>query len=260
MFDLYLEANLPTLRAGMRRGYFFLMTLNVGLFGLSLTHLYAAVFTRAKLARWGWLFLAATLAAIAADATCFSGANLPPVSLQFLKVAASVIGCAILLIFATPRFHVHKLADFKLRRYANLAFILFGLLLALYLVKQATGDKNEFFAVFGRIHFGVFFAVTNLTTLYLALNYLGAPTRTPTVAVTGEIRLSAEFSTVFNLTPRENIIVREIIAGKSNREIARALGVTEGTVKIFVYNIYKKTGINNRMALAALVRQHQRAD
>ncbi len=256
MVDLYFEANLPAMRAGMRRGYFYLMALNVGVFNLCLTHLYGAIFSRPNAARCGWLLLAAAATAVGADMLSFSEAALPPVVLAFLKVTALVIGGAMALVVLTPRFHISKLEDSPLRRYVSLSFFLFALLLLLYLVKQGTGDRNEFFAVFGRVHFGVFFAVANLTTLYYTLKFLARPAMPSAASSSGDIRLTDKFLIAFKLTPREGIIVREIIAGKSNREIGRAVDVTEGTVKIFVHNIYKKTGVNSRMALAALVRGH----
>lgn len=257
MVDLYFEANLPAIRTGMRRGYFYLMAVNVGLFNLCLTYLYGAIFSRQVWARRGWLIFAAAITAIAADLLYSPQAALPPFVLAFLKIAALAIGGAIALVALTPRYHIRRLTDDSLKSYVSLSFVLFALLLTLYLIKQLAGDRDDFFTVFGRVHFGVFFAIANLLTLYYSLKYLAKPAAGKPVLATGEIRLTRKFTDSFNLTPREVVIVNEIIAGKSNREIARAVDVTEGTVKIFVHNIYKKTGVNNRMALAALVRQAQ---
>jgi DNA-binding NarL/FixJ family response regulator len=54
------------------------------------------------------------------------------------------------------------------------------------------------------------------------------------------------------LTARENLVLRLAVDGLSNKEIARKLGTTEGTVKVHLHNIYEKTGVKNRTALAAL--------
>jgi len=51
------------------------------------------------------------------------------------------------------------------------------------------------------------------------------------------------------LTPREIEIVRMVASGLRNRELARRLGVTEGTVKIHLHNIYKKLKVQNRLEL-----------
>jgi DNA-binding NarL/FixJ family response regulator len=49
-----------------------------------------------------------------------------------------------------------------------------------------------------------------------------------------------------DLTPREAEVLRLIVAGKSNREIARALFVSEATVKTHVNRIFAKTGSRDR--------------
>jgi len=54
------------------------------------------------------------------------------------------------------------------------------------------------------------------------------------------------------LTPREREIARLVAAGMSNKQIARAAGIAEGTVKMHLYNIYQKLGVTNRAALAVL--------
>ena len=40
--------------------------------------------------------------------------------------------------------------------------------------------------------------------------------------------------------------------GLVNKEVGQRLNLSEGTVKIHLHNIYQKTGIGNRTALAAL--------
>ncbi|WP_300610076.1 response regulator transcription factor [Trebonia sp.] len=49
------------------------------------------------------------------------------------------------------------------------------------------------------------------------------------------------------LTPRESEVLRLIAAGQSNREIARALFVSEATVKTHVNRIFAKTGSRDRV-------------
>lgn len=52
-----------------------------------------------------------------------------------------------------------------------------------------------------------------------------------------------------SLTPREIQIVRMVAEGLRNKEIARRLTVTEGTVKVHLHNIYTKLGVDGRMEL-----------
>jgi len=52
------------------------------------------------------------------------------------------------------------------------------------------------------------------------------------------------------LAPRERQLIRYVRQGLRNREIAKELGVTEGTVKVYLHAIFEKLGIKNRTELA----------
>lgn len=52
------------------------------------------------------------------------------------------------------------------------------------------------------------------------------------------------------LTPRERDIVRHVCAGLKNKEIAQALSITAGTVKVHLMHIFEKTGVKDRFELA----------
>ncbi|MFB6451773.1 LuxR C-terminal-related transcriptional regulator [Bradyrhizobium tunisiense] len=54
------------------------------------------------------------------------------------------------------------------------------------------------------------------------------------------------------LTPREVQIVRLVSEGMSNKEIARTLDVSQGTVKVHLHNIFQKLEITNRTVLATI--------
>jgi len=51
------------------------------------------------------------------------------------------------------------------------------------------------------------------------------------------------------LTDRETEIVRLVALGKTNAEVAERLGITEGTVKTHLNNVFKKLGLRNRAEL-----------
>lgn len=57
------------------------------------------------------------------------------------------------------------------------------------------------------------------------------------------------------LAPRERAIVDLLRTGMRNREIAEDLGITEGTVKVYLHRIYEKLGVGNRTELALLGKQ-----
>lgn len=56
--------------------------------------------------------------------------------------------------------------------------------------------------------------------------------------------------TPVRLTPREKQIVHHICGGMKNKEIAEALTITAGTVKVHLMHIFEKTGVKDRFELA----------
>jgi DNA-binding NarL/FixJ family response regulator len=69
-------------------------------------------------------------------------------------------------------------------------------------------------------------------------------TSTETSAATPEAVLRA-------LTPRQQDVLHLIVRGESNKEIARALNLGEGTVKVHVAALFRNLGVNSRAAAAA---------
>ena len=61
----------------------------------------------------------------------------------------------------------------------------------------------------------------------------------------------------FNLTPREVEIVRAVVDGRSNKDIASLLGISSQTVKHHLTSIFDKTGVSTRLELAMFAVQHQ---
>jgi DNA-binding NarL/FixJ family response regulator len=62
------------------------------------------------------------------------------------------------------------------------------------------------------------------------------------------------------LTPREREIVHHVCAGLKNKEIAEALSITPGTVKVHLMHIFEKTGVKDRFELAVHGRKLLGAD
>lgn len=52
------------------------------------------------------------------------------------------------------------------------------------------------------------------------------------------------------LSPRERELVGLVREGLKNRDIAERIGVTEGTVKVYLHSVFEKTGVVNRTELA----------
>lgn len=53
-----------------------------------------------------------------------------------------------------------------------------------------------------------------------------------------------------NLSPLERNIVVEVAEGRTNKEIAKLVGVTENIVKNRIREIYEELGLDNRVELA----------
>lgn len=56
------------------------------------------------------------------------------------------------------------------------------------------------------------------------------------------------------LSPRERQVADLVAKGLRNRDIAAALGISEGTVKIHLYRVYERLGVSSRTELAILAR------
>lgn len=59
--------------------------------------------------------------------------------------------------------------------------------------------------------------------------------------------------TPIHLTPRESEIVRFVMLGESNKQIARRLGISNYTVRDHVSNLLKKAGVTSRSRLALVI-------
>ncbi len=62
------------------------------------------------------------------------------------------------------------------------------------------------------------------------------------------------FSAAFAISKREEDVVRQVLEGKTNKEIAVSLFITVQTVKDHLYRVFQKTGVRSRVQLINLVR------
>jgi DNA-binding NarL/FixJ family response regulator len=53
-----------------------------------------------------------------------------------------------------------------------------------------------------------------------------------------------------HFTLREHEVLKLLVAARSNREIARSLGIEERTVKAYIARLMRKVGVENRIALS----------
>jgi DNA-binding NarL/FixJ family response regulator len=67
----------------------------------------------------------------------------------------------------------------------------------------------------------------------------------------------AQSVTLDPLTTREHEVLGVLLDGKSNREIAEILSISESTVKTHVRNIYSKYDVRSRAELISTVLKNQ---
>jgi len=78
---------------------------------------------------------------------------------------------------------------------------------------------------------------------YAPIDFMTAVEEVPTNALAGK------------LTPRELQVLKGLTEGKSNKEIARDLDITEPTIKLHVKTLYRKVGAANRTQAALIARE-----
>jgi len=72
----------------------------------------------------------------------------------------------------------------------------------------------------------------------------------------GEDQTSLANPLAEKLLSREVQVLRRLRAGMSNKEIARELGVTEPTVKLYLKSLFRKINVNNRTQAALFAQEN----
>lgn len=89
--------------------------------------------------------------------------------------------------------------------------------------------------------------------VYAPVEALGAEPSPPVPVLRAEEALLADHPAIIGLTARQRTIVSLVGKGLSNKEIARALLIAEGTVKSQLRAIYRRLGVRNRTEAALLL-------
>ena len=72
-------------------------------------------------------------------------------------------------------------------------------------------------------------------------------------AMSARMNLSEIGNSLSDLSPREAQVAQAVARGATNKEVARALGITERTVKAHVSAIFSKLDVRDRLQLSLLV-------
>lgn len=86
-----------------------------------------------------------------------------------------------------------------------------------------------------------------------AFEQLGAA---PDLQLAARVMAADRSGEAMKVTPREHEVLRLLAAGKTNREIASTLIISEKTVERHVSNIFTKVGVSNRAAATAYAYNH----
>jgi DNA-binding CsgD family transcriptional regulator len=79
--------------------------------------------------------------------------------------------------------------------------------------------------------------------------------RSGAVALDTASQLPATATLLPGLTPREREVLAHAVAGRTYRQIAREMQISEKTVSVHMSNLFRKTRTSNRIELAQLVRR-----
>jgi len=98
--------------------------------------------------------------------------------------------------------------------------------------------------------FPCWYLLFNASILYFGVKRFFLP-RSP-AAKELDPAVAARISRRYNVSPKEEEVVRLLAEGCTNREIAARLGISPATVRNHVHSVYGKTGTGNRVALTRL--------
>jgi len=113
-----------------------------------------------------------------------------------------------------------------------------------YLLKDM--EPDDFVELLSKARDGETVVAPDLTSL-LARAAVAPPGQQSEAAVKARTAID-----VYSLTPREMDILCHIAMGQSNKRIANALGITDGTVKLHVRAVMKKLNVESRVQAAVL--------
>lgn len=135
------------------------------------------------------------------------------------------------------------------------AAALFAVINPLKAQLEAGFNNFLFCGIFGLVVFALDFGIFYLYIQLIASDYsrflAGELAQTPPV-YTQTNGLSSAFAEKYDLSKRQVDVTEALLQGKSNKEIAVALGIEVNTVQVHLQNVYRKTGAPGRYAIMAL--------
>jgi len=98
-----------------------------------------------------------------------------------------------------------------------------------------------------------------LPAFYLFFNImLLTRVTTSSIRFTMQDNIDENFFKKYKISKREREVIRELIKGKTYKEIGISLFISLSTARTHVYSIYRKTNINNKIELIYLLKKYQK--
>lgn len=86
--------------------------------------------------------------------------------------------------------------------------------------------------------------------------YRGTPGAVSAGPASGAAQITSAAAAIASLSPRELDVLRGIVRGASNKEIARQHGIAETTVKIHVQHVLRKLEVSSRVHAAVIASEN----
>ena len=163
----------------------------------------------------------------------------------FMEVLVLIIALSQLLMYG------NKIQDEKKQKavhaFAFLNLIVFCASIILFIFSSQSSTLASVYLL-------VFFS-GNIPPVLFWQSYLKKHFIAPTLQKTGA-RAISKFFQEYNISKREEEVIRQLCEGKTNKEISKALFISLQTVKDHIYRIYQKTDVKNRVQLINLIQGH----
>lgn len=218
-------------------------------FGASLIFLLHAYFRQTP-ARWMKALAVANVVA------AFIPTSLLLIAFPDLSVPIGIVEAVKLLLFYTAlvvvAWQLHRLSQnvvtAEIRRILHLLVVIQAGFYPIMLWEGSGFFEGHFFVPVSS--FSVFYCLINLLWLWFVSRHI----EFPVVQFVNEDRSLERFVTLFDISEREREITALLLDGHSYKEIAGRLFIAHETVKTHVNNIYRKTGVGSKMALARVIK------
>lgn len=168
----------------------------------------------------------------------------------------------VVLLFGTMSYclllivtHLRTVGNSLLKR-ALVVFLITNVAFAPVLIIEIMRPNIPFltdFPYFEIFSLPFYFFCLNALSIVFAIRYFNQP------PYMRNSELTEHFKQIFHVTAREGEIVVQVIKGLSYAQIGKKLFISPKTVDNHIRNIYRKTGVKNRLQLMSLIQSNQQS-